>query len=180
MNRRCIDCGKVTRELTRCASCQSKRRRRYGSTWTRTSKAIRSVVRSCEWCQATEDLCVDHVVPGRLDGGLRVLCRSCNSRRVHGYSGPSGGVVGPVGGLPSRTPKGVDAFSVGFRPIRDRWNQNRDIVERVEVALAECSLVGFGAYSGAVVHGVRTEQPTHSLAASTARARLSLHRRTFR
>ena len=74
----------------------------------------------------------------------------------------------------------VDAFSVGFRPIRDRWNQTRDVVDRVEVALAECSLVGFGAYSGAVVHGVRTEHLEPSLAASTARARLSLHRRTFR
>lgn len=68
----------------------------------------------------------------------------------------------------------LDAFSVGFRPMPngDRWNRERSRVERVEVALAEVSLVPWGAYAGAVVQGVRT-QP--HLAADTARRRLSLH-----
>lgn len=51
----------------------------------------------------------------------------------------------------------LDAFSVGFRPIRDKWNRARDFVERIEVALPEVSTVSFPAYSGALVSGVRQD-----------------------
>jgi len=114
MNRRCIDCGTVVADRTRCSSCQSKRRRRYGSAWTRTSRQIRSVVRSCEWCGSTEDLCVDHIVSGSLAGGLRVLCRRCNSRRVHGHTGPNAGTGGGEGGVRSRTSDAADRDPAPF------------------------------------------------------------------
>ena len=48
----------------------------------------------------------------------------------------------------------VDSFSVGFRPIRDR--QENGVTVRVEAALYEVSLVGFPAYPGALVGGVRS------------------------
>jgi HK97 family phage prohead protease len=51
----------------------------------------------------------------------------------------------------------LDAFSVGFRPVRDRWSPSRDAVERLEVALLEVSLVPFPAYADAVVTAVRQE-----------------------
>ncbi|WP_063886830.1 HK97 family phage prohead protease [Rhodococcus sp. LB1] len=51
----------------------------------------------------------------------------------------------------------VDSFSIGFRPIRDR--QDNGVTVRTECALMECSLVGFPAYEGATVAGVRTADP---------------------
>lgn len=65
----------------------------------------------------------------------------------------------------------VDAFSVGFRPIRDR--REGDVIVRVEAALLEVSLTGVPAYLGAQIAGVRAE----SLAVasrSLAEARLAL------
>jgi HK97 family phage prohead protease len=50
----------------------------------------------------------------------------------------------------------VDAFSVGFRPVHERWDG--DIMVRTEVALMEVSLVGLPAYAGASVGGVRSLQ----------------------
>jgi 5-methylcytosine-specific restriction endonuclease McrA len=40
----------------------------------------------CQLCGATDDLCIDHVVPVAMGGGdalsnLQVLCRTCNSRK---------------------------------------------------------------------------------------------------
>ncbi|MFE0132051.1 HK97 family phage prohead protease [Streptomyces sp. NPDC059037] len=64
----------------------------------------------------------------------------------------------------------VDAFSVSFRPVRDR--RDGDVIERVEAALIEVSLVGLPAYPGAVVAGVRSAHPT--LSVDAARRRLDL------
>lgn len=69
----------------------------------------------------------------------------------------------------------LDAFSVGFRPLVDRWNADRTKVQRREVALAEVSVVAWGAYSGAVIEGVRS---IRTLPVGLARRRLDIYRRT--
>jgi HK97 family phage prohead protease len=71
----------------------------------------------------------------------------------------------------------LDALSVGFRPMRDRWNPERTHVERLEVSLAEVSVVPWGAFAGAVITGVRSHR---SLPIDAARRRLDLHRRHIR
>ena len=50
----------------------------------------------------------------------------------------------------------LDAFSVGFAPIRERKN-NPGVVERTEVALREVSLVTLPAYQDALVSVMREE-----------------------
>ncbi|MEZ0341530.1 HK97 family phage prohead protease [Mycobacterium sp. pV006] len=64
----------------------------------------------------------------------------------------------------------VDAFSIGFRGIRERLDG--DVVVRTEVALMEVSLVGLPAYAGAAVAGVRSQSLV--IPRSVAEARLSL------
>jgi HK97 family phage prohead protease len=61
----------------------------------------------------------------------------------------------------------ADAFSVGFRPIRNRMDG--DVVVRAEASLREVSLVGLAQYEGAVVAGVRAEGPfvSRSIAEAT-------------
>ncbi len=55
----------------------------------------------------------------------------------------------------------LDAFSIGFRPQRDKWNADRSFVERTEVHLSEVSTVAFPAYAGAEIAGVRTGETQH-------------------
>jgi hypothetical protein len=50
----------------------------------------------------------------------------------------------------------VDAFSVGFNPIKEREVQPGHI-ERTEVGLGEVSVVAFPAYAEAAIGGVRSE-----------------------
>lgn len=66
----------------------------------------------------------------------------------------------------------LDALSIGFTPVRDRWNTGRTLVERVEAKLAEVSAVSFPAYAGAAIVGVR-QQDVPPLALAAARARLA-------
>ena len=54
----------------------------------------------------------------------------------------------------------LDSLSIGFHPVRDRWNVERDAVERLEVRLIEVSLVTAGAYDDARVLAVRTDTTT--------------------
>lgn len=56
----------------------------------------------------------------------------------------------------------LDALSIGFRPIRDRWTIDRSEVERLEVRLDEVSAVAFPAYDGALIATVRSDLPTIS------------------
>jgi hypothetical protein len=49
----------------------------------------------------------------------------------------------------------VDAFSVGMKPVQER-EPRRGYVERTEVKLLEASLVGFPAYEGARIAGIRS------------------------
>ncbi len=69
----------------------------------------------------------------------------------------------------------LDAFSIGFRPIRDRWTADRSEVERLEVRLDEVSAVSFPAYESALIAGVRSGLPT--IPAEVAHRRLELLRR---
>ncbi|OBJ74377.1 HK97 family phage prohead protease [Mycobacterium sp. 1274756.6] len=46
-------------------------------------------------------------------------------------------------------------FSIGFAGIRDRWDG--DVLVRTEVALREVSVVGFPAYAGAKIAGLRSK-----------------------
>lgn len=63
----------------------------------------------------------------------------------------------------------VDAFSVGFKPLRHR--NVKGVIVRTEAVLGEVSLVGSPAYETALVSGVRDAGPP-SLPVTTARARL--------
>lgn len=71
----------------------------------------------------------------------------------------------------------VDGLSVGFRPVKDRWNRDRSEVERLEVALHEVSVVHDPAYDTARVVGVRAAP---SLPVAAARQRLQLAELRFR
>jgi HK97 family phage prohead protease len=66
----------------------------------------------------------------------------------------------------------LDAFSIGFEPVRDQWSKDRRSVERLEAKLMEVSLVAFPAYQGALVGGVRADAPFLSQEAARARLRL--------
>ena len=65
----------------------------------------------------------------------------------------------------------VDAFSIGFRGIRE--HAEGDVTVRDEAALMEVSLVGLPAYAGAAIAGVRS-QSLH-IPRSVAQARLDPH-----
>lgn len=66
----------------------------------------------------------------------------------------------------------LDALSIGFRPIRDRWTADRSEVERLEVRLDEVSAVAFPAYDGALISSVRFDLPT--ISRETAERRLAI------
>jgi 5-methylcytosine-specific restriction endonuclease McrA len=92
--RACIECGRpIDATLKRCekhARPGNKRgattaERGYGAAHQRRSKLARALQPYCSECGAAEDLTADHVDAlangGDPLGELRVLCRSCNSRR---------------------------------------------------------------------------------------------------
>lgn len=64
----------------------------------------------------------------------------------------------------------VDSFSIGFIGVRER--REKGVRVRTEVSLREVSLVGFPAFEGAVVAGVRSAHPF--LSTDLARRRLEL------
>jgi uncharacterized protein len=66
----------------------------------------------------------------------------------------------------------LDGLSIGFSPIKDRWNTRRDVVERLEAALHEISVVDYPAFAGATITGVRGEQPR--LSSTNALRRIQL------
>jgi uncharacterized protein len=72
----------------------------------------------------------------------------------------------------------LDALSIGFQPVKDRWSGSRDAVERLEVALLEVSVVDFPAFAGAQIAGVRSDE--HWLSPEAAARRLDLLDRTWR
>ena len=66
----------------------------------------------------------------------------------------------------------LDALSIGFRPLRDRWSADRSSVDRLEVRLDEVSAVAFPAYDGALIAAVRSDLP--HISHEAARRRLAL------
>lgn len=56
-------------------------RPRYDGEWQRMSREARRAQPWCTICGDTDDLVLDHVIPGSHEGGLMVLCRLCNSRK---------------------------------------------------------------------------------------------------
>lgn len=84
-------CGNLTDQPPRCDDHSTHRfggraggrlpRTRYDHAWQRISKQARTEQPWCSRCGDTEDLTVDHVIPGTTAGGIMVLCRSCNSRK---------------------------------------------------------------------------------------------------
>ena len=95
--RPCLGCGDPTTG-SRCPDCAIPRPSRPSTPphpklrtaqWERLSKRLRKLTPFCELCEVTENLTVDHVIPLSQDDALayvienlRVLCRSCNSRRA--------------------------------------------------------------------------------------------------
>ncbi|GAS87540.1 HK97 family phage prohead protease [Mycolicibacterium brisbanense] len=65
----------------------------------------------------------------------------------------------------------VDSFSIGFTPIKERWE--RDLRIHLEAGLREVSAVTWPAYPGAQIAGVRS-QSSVVIPRSVAEARLSL------
>jgi HK97 family phage prohead protease len=67
----------------------------------------------------------------------------------------------------------ADAFSVGFRPVREY--DDHGVTVRTEAALMEVSLVGIGAYETARVAGIRAAAPpAGTIPRTVAEARLRL------
>lgn len=81
--KRCLEPG--CRQLTDASRCPAHARarynRKYGGRWDAYSRALRGAVGRCEECGSPDDLTTDHVIAGTLAGGVRVLCRPCNSRK---------------------------------------------------------------------------------------------------
>lgn len=68
----------------------------------------------------------------------------------------------------------IDAFSVGFRPVRERTEHDGTVV-RLEAALNEVSLVDSPAYADALVAGVRSAVPRLSVDIAARRLTLILN-----
>lgn len=90
MRRPCLDCGYlVDRPDSRCVRCLgrhqatkvARKRRIYNPAWRLLSEDARASGGRCSWCGSTEDLTLDHVIPGSLEGGTRILCRTCNGTK---------------------------------------------------------------------------------------------------
>jgi HK97 family phage prohead protease len=71
----------------------------------------------------------------------------------------------------------LDGLSIGFSPIKDRWSSQRDMVERLEAALHEISVVDYPAFAGATITGVRDQD--RRLSAANAQRRLALLERSY-
>lgn len=100
---RCIDCPRIVVPYRkgRCETCWNAHERKrdsgrqrdrpwYRGEWRRVSRqAIKDHVKRygyrCPHCDSAHPernpLTADHVVPRSLEGGVRVLCRSCNSSK---------------------------------------------------------------------------------------------------
>jgi 5-methylcytosine-specific restriction endonuclease McrA len=80
---RCLRCGQRTRNGSYCTACARMRRAIYDRDRRRSAAAVQASP-YCAECGSTSDLTADHIVPiskGGALGPLRVLCRTCNSRR---------------------------------------------------------------------------------------------------
>jgi 5-methylcytosine-specific restriction endonuclease McrA len=85
MTKRCLGCRRLTKAGSYCEHCSKTAVRGYGYQHQRRARVAIAQQPWCSICGATSDLTADHVTPlaagGHPLGQLRVLCRSCNSRR---------------------------------------------------------------------------------------------------
>ncbi|WP_265561027.1 HNH endonuclease [Streptomyces hygroscopicus] len=105
--RPCLNCGTLTRNASRCDTCQAawqarqdrirgtSTERGYGSQWRRLAAAAVARHRALygDWCPGwrrdphpAQDLTADHVQPlvrdgVSVEGNVQVLCRSCNAAK---------------------------------------------------------------------------------------------------
>lgn len=112
--RPCLGCGRLTRNASRCDTCQSAyqrqrdaargtaSRRGYTSQWRKVSQAAIAAHRAelGDWCpgynvpgHSASDLTADHHIPKARGGtdaqeNVTVLCRGCNSRKKDNMPGP--------------------------------------------------------------------------------------------
>ena len=99
--RPCIRCGGVFATGSHCTDCRPKDNRtnrehvawRNNAQWKDLSKRLRRTSPFCEWCGATEQLTVDHILPvsdyeelAYAVENCRVLCKACNGRRGHTFT----------------------------------------------------------------------------------------------
>jgi 5-methylcytosine-specific restriction endonuclease McrA len=83
--KRCLRCRRRTRHGSYCERCATTTARGYGTIHQRRAREAIAAQPWCSNCGATTNLTADHIVPiargGDPLGPLRILCRSCNSRR---------------------------------------------------------------------------------------------------
>jgi hypothetical protein len=94
-NKPCLDCGKLTRNGTRCEYHQGlidaktnqrkAERTHYRGDYPKRAKAIRDTATNCWLCgegyRPNDPWTADHVYPSMPDSPLMPAHRSCNSRR---------------------------------------------------------------------------------------------------
>jgi len=84
----CLSCGALGTHEKGCSRNAGGKRATNTTRWQRLSRRLRRQVGACELCGTDQSLTVDHLWPVSLrpelewdEDWLRVLCRSCNSRR---------------------------------------------------------------------------------------------------
>ncbi|PBC57034.1 HK97 family phage prohead protease [Rhodococcus sp. ACPA1] len=73
----------------------------------------------------------------------------------------------------------LDAFSIGFEPVRNVWAKDMASVVRAEAKLLEVSVVAFPAFDGAAIAGVRHREPSLTIPNDIARRRLAVPLETW-
>lgn len=99
ISRPCLGCGELIPAATYCRDCQPDPGPRdhvawaNNAQWKNLSKRLRSTQPWCDFCPATTNLTVDHILPVSdypeltySTENCRVLCRSCNSQRGNTYT----------------------------------------------------------------------------------------------
>ena len=106
VRRPCLDCGKLTRNRSRCEPCRlqhgqrieatrdQSKRQHYSGDYRKRAKAVREAATHCWICGETarpnDPWQADHVVAGEIDSPLLPAHRSCNIKRGRGNK-PRGG-----------------------------------------------------------------------------------------
>jgi 5-methylcytosine-specific restriction protein A len=122
----CLDCG-VPASGSRCRRHQREYERRrgtpaergYDETWRLNVRVAITAQPFCSSCRSTTDLTGDHIVPLSRGGtnradNIRVLCRSCNSRK--GARATRDGRGGARTGPDARVPLDISARQ-SFDPL---------------------------------------------------------------
>lgn len=68
----------------------------------------------------------------------------------------------------------VDGLSIGFQPVKDRWNKEKSAVERLEAKLLEVSATPWPTYENAAIAAVRADGSHLGIPQAAALARLRI------